>query len=552
MPTTPANHGSPYPSHIAAAQTEWYIDSSAGSDTANGLTQGTALRTDRERAKRVGDIPMVGAVVMYLVNGLASDEYITIPAIGPLGSFTVRGMEQTPLATGTFTDATAASGNVSATVEDAATNWASYLKRRIRLVSGPNYGATAWIKKSLGGGVAEIGQAMIADPAGYSIVEFAAGDQYVVEYLPDVPSIRFPYPIAISSYNPSGVTVIARAMLIDIGIDGDALTQMCVPHVGGQSAVQFFGCTLGQIDGTYDAIGCAFQEGISWTSGVTVLAGCVIYGSPTIGHSAASSWGYTSVVGGVTSTIAGKLLLTADCGFSYASTDGLTVDVGGLVVCGPNARLYGADNTLYGLRIANSAVLGYDYTTFNVPTITGIYAESLGGQLIVSGTTYGWGTILYGGKGIDSVDGGRIVAIGPGPNGVALATPFVPCVTLTSILPTKVMTGVICQVGINGPSLVVPTTLGVGLGWNGCFLQPFVYDGSHGIHIEVEAWVGTSKYFTICDVLIQADMAEGQNFALGAAFGYVFSAGVGWRIVVRVTNTDPLQTIDSFAAFMFA
>jgi hypothetical protein len=546
MPTLPVNHGSPYPSAFAAAQTSWYIDSVAGLDSNDGLNTGTALRTDRERAKRIGNLPLTGPVVVSLLTDLASDDYLTIPAIGPLGSFTVRGAAQTPLATGTLTGASVANDNVAATLADTGINWSSptnLVKYRLRVTSGPRYGATAFLAYDVGSGVVEIAQAQVLDPSGYSNVDLEAGDEYVVEYLPNAGTIVFPYTICGAAI---GGTTTARVILWDIGLDADPSVMMHVQHALGPEAVQFFGCSMGMVDGTYFAIGCSFLESMTWNSGAQLLSGCVIFGSALLGAGATASWQYgTYCVGGTGAHVRGKLSIASDIRCSRSSADGLTVEGSGSVECKANAYLRGEENTGCGLFVSNGTSLSYDYGSGAVPTITGL----AGYDFVVSGTRYSWGTILYGPPSIQAVDGGRIVPVDDGPNGVALFVPFVPCVTFTRIPPATTDVGLLCQIGIHGPSLAVPAN-GVGSGFAVRFLLPWTYNGTNGIDVAFEMWLGSSLYFTICSTTIAQTATEGQYFVVGAASAYVFAAGVGLDIRMRVTNNDPGQTLAAIAGFV--
>lgn len=539
MSPTPTNRGSRYPSLAAAAQTEWYIDSIAGNDDATGES-GSPLLTYRELAKRVGGQRLIQPTTIRLINGLLESDYIVALACGPGGSVTVSSAPQAAVSTGTLTGVAAASGNAPATITDTSRNWSAYVGYTLRATSGSNYGVECKIARNLGSGVAEIVWAQDLDPAGYTTVLLEVGDDYQLESPPAVAAIVFPYPC--SGAPPVGTTVVARLILRGLNFAAYGVP-MHVPHMGAVTDVQFFGCNMPAVaDGTYTAIGCSFAAGATWDSGATVLRSCLIFGSPVIGRGATADWsGDTLVTGGTGMHVAGTLTVSGDVRVCNSSGIGLTVDIGGTVVCSPSAAIRGAGHTGLGLWIMPGGRLYYDLASSGLPKITGS-----DGDLKVSGLRLGYNSILHGQPDAVSIDGAILARYGTTAYAIPLSTPFTACITMFGIAAGAEVVGCIATLPINGPSLTVPANSS-GQGFVAKFLQAYSAAGA-SFDIIVEWWVGTSLYFGVCGFTRDTDGAEGQHFSIGSSSPYTFVAGIGGDLRVRIINNGltplpPITTI---------
>ena len=538
MSPTPANYGSPWPSPAAAARTEWHIKAATGSDYATGESEATALATWAQLATRLGHLQLRAVTVVYIYGNLGAGDGIVIPAIGDGGSITVRRVAaaSTIVATGTLTGVTAPTGNTPATITDTSINFATHVGRRLLTTSGANAGASLFIARNLGSGVAEFARAQALDPAGTIDVTLDVGDSYQLEYMPDAVSIRFPF--TISGAAPAGTTT-ARVILWDLALDEDSSVRMHAPNLGGVDAVAFYGCTMGQIDGTYTAVGCSFPLGMTWSTGEQKLFSCLVRGSPTIGRGASSTWsGDTLVSGGAGAHVAGDLKFTGDVRLGNSSSIGLTVDIGGTVVCSPSAAIRGAGHTGIGLWIMPGARLYYDLATGGLPKITGS-----GGDLKVSGLQLGYNSILFGQPDAVSIDGAILARYATTAYAIPLATPFTADITMFGIAAGAEVVGCIATLPINGPNFTVPANA-TGRGFVCKFLQPWTAAGS-SFDILVEWWVGTSMYFTVCGVTRSTDGIEGQHFSIGSSSPYTFVAGIGGDLRVRIINNGltPLPPI---------
>jgi hypothetical protein len=182
--------------------TDWYIDGSIGNDANNGTTALTPLQTGAELARRLGPYALFRQSVRIhvLANGM-------IDALTVQGAMLVAGTQldvlgvATVLATDTIaTFAAVNHATPTATVLTATgiADWTAYRWRRIRVTSGARSGAVCWIGEISPGGVG-LGTAQVCPPCNLSLtstanvyvstVALVAGDPFVVESLPQVPSI---------------------------------------------------------------------------------------------------------------------------------------------------------------------------------------------------------------------------------------------------------------------------------------------------------------------------------------------------------------------------
>ncbi len=199
-----------YPSHphyVAAsftanwAVTDWYIDGVSGSDTNNGITSGTPLKTGAELALRLGPYAKWGqsVTIHVLANGMI-DALVLRGSMLNAGTFLDIIGTPTVLATdtlGTFAAVNHATPVAAQLTGTTIIDWTSYVWRRIRITSGTRAGAVCWIAKVNPGGVgvatARVSPPVRIDTASNTTViaqaPLVAGDPFVVESLPSIPSM---------------------------------------------------------------------------------------------------------------------------------------------------------------------------------------------------------------------------------------------------------------------------------------------------------------------------------------------------------------------------
>lgn len=159
--------------HPAWAQiADWYINATTGDDENDGQSDGTALRTFAELSRRWGDntidlpAPNVGGThkvcTVNIRTSLTNDPISHAFRLGPINYVCFRGAVDATLQSGTFTAVVAknpaANQPVQLTDSALATSnaWAATLGHRIRVTSGSNTNATAWVAKDLGAKQARI------------------------------------------------------------------------------------------------------------------------------------------------------------------------------------------------------------------------------------------------------------------------------------------------------------------------------------------------------------------------------------------------------------
>lgn len=142
------------------SQTTWVFDSLNGSDTNDGLTAATALRTDAERQRRMGMFPVwtQPEYHLYYLNDMAATDPVIISGQCLLGTFRdifvhanmTKGAGKAVLDTLTADVVTAenrATGvPLSVQVNGLPVSWTAsgYLNTRCRMTSGANIGGLFW------------------------------------------------------------------------------------------------------------------------------------------------------------------------------------------------------------------------------------------------------------------------------------------------------------------------------------------------------------------------------------------------------------------------
>jgi hypothetical protein len=189
----------------AMQQRTWYIDPLTGNDGNNGITSTTALKTDAERQRRMGFLPVWsnGTYHLFYLNDLPASDPFVLQGFRMANAFifvhgnSVAGNGKTSLFTGTL-DGLVVRNRTSTpqhswelTCNALATTWldAGLVSARLRLTSGSNAGATSWPMLDLGAKAAKccnfITKLGDAPNTSLPIAEItpAIGDSFVVEEL---------------------------------------------------------------------------------------------------------------------------------------------------------------------------------------------------------------------------------------------------------------------------------------------------------------------------------------------------------------------------------
>lgn len=323
-------------------QSEWWIDSGAGSDENTGATPSSALATWAEFRRRVGPgnwsenvtVNIVAAVDQAL-NGefvILDDARLTIQGV-PVTERTSALTGVTPIDEAT---------NQALEIEDTSVDWTGDVNKRIRLTSGTPENSVAWIGTELSPtNLARVSPFQTLSSFGPASFPFAiAGDEtYVIETLPAVRAVTLKVQrgaiggptqfIGLLIQNleitePNGMVVDANESFIPV-CWGCRLNQGTV--VGGMT---FTGCNMG-ISGSFGANvaptfnACLFSISCSFDGFARVNQNCLFQGRRLQAN--------------------GVVFIEADgLGLFDAPTDAILVGAAGRVVVLAGVLIWGASN----------------------------------------------------------------------------------------------------------------------------------------------------------------------------------------------------------------
>ena len=180
------------PDRSWAYQAAWFIDGTAGNDENVGSTSLTALKTAAELERRIDNQTLQQRTVVTQLTDLNEWVKLTLKFVDSAADtqeFQWLGGTLTSLHTGQISAVTALAPNtnVPEKVADGALVWTPFIGQRIRLTDGANAGATAWIVKDEGAGVARTSNFQIFDPAAPleapALVQPAINDHYQIDQM---------------------------------------------------------------------------------------------------------------------------------------------------------------------------------------------------------------------------------------------------------------------------------------------------------------------------------------------------------------------------------
>ena len=161
--------GTPGEDNISLSQSNWYIDPVSGSDTNDGKTSSTALKTYSEWQYRVGNFTVLTPAEIFLtiniINDLPISDPVTFRNIISTGhSCFVKGVEKV-LATGTLTGAIdkARSTNTPFQISDTVVNLSLYIGKKVVITSGQGAGSSAYILRDMGSNTVHMSEWMSED-----------------------------------------------------------------------------------------------------------------------------------------------------------------------------------------------------------------------------------------------------------------------------------------------------------------------------------------------------------------------------------------------------
>lgn len=183
------------------AVTDWYIDGTTGNDSNNGTTAATPLKTGAELQRRLGSYARWShsVTIHVLANGMIDPLVVRGVTLLPNVHLDIIGTPTT-VASDVLSSYSAADHTIPRATEvkgTAIADFTPYVGKRLRISGGTRAGYLTWIAKANPDGVA--GAARVSPTTGpdYTSVNgsyrfvpaFVAGDPFVIESLPQVPSI---------------------------------------------------------------------------------------------------------------------------------------------------------------------------------------------------------------------------------------------------------------------------------------------------------------------------------------------------------------------------
>lgn len=353
------------PSIRWALQPAWEIDFAAGNNQNSGAP-GFPLKTRAELSRRLGRNPtQQNTTVTYLSDH--TDPILLATLVGPTFRFWEVG-QATPVLSGTITNfANAVPGmNLHDAFNDTAVgSWAPYLGKRIKLTSGANSGAFAWIGyDTQSGNVVTSPWRKYTANGGLDGTDRppTVGDSYVVEDLTRVnyTSIATQADAGDSTGNPSVQTFdldwgAASLAAADVSPRGGFRPVGCkishIPFVSTYMQTTLCGVVNGLVlysTGSGIEIYCGLMSGIY---GLYITPNCTayLYGIPLFNASAS-----IYVQSSSTLEVNGLAVLRSTAGFVGASGSHITVDAGGNVRF--PQKFGGASDTFYGSVATRRAI----------------------------------------------------------------------------------------------------------------------------------------------------------------------------------------------------
>jgi len=378
-------------SAIWALQTTWFMDSSLGSDSNDGASLTTPVKTVTEINRRLRVLNPVSYTINVAFNGATSipstDNVIFNGTLVPAGSGAsatvnlVGTISTTPTSTGTFsaTSATNTATNTQATVTDNVTPLgAGQIGLLLTMTSGAANGATAQVQKNLGGGQVQVSDWVLPSTGVLSATP-APGDTYKIDALPTIAaSMAWP-----DSFGKSINQFVSNFVVSPSG--GSVTLQ--------SQFTRYTNCrfTVGTASGTpayftqFQA--CASSYGVATTAVGLVVAGSVqiIGGGSVNGNFDVTYEGgilfrnFCVEAGTVRNSTSSKLwggaytvFTNTRLGVFDSPAAGVSIKNGLILNINSGAALYGQGNATFGLECDEGGNVSIDNGV--TPTITGTTA----------------------------------------------------------------------------------------------------------------------------------------------------------------------------------
>lgn len=282
----------PLPDTVSLTQSTWHINAVTGSDTNDGKTAATALKTLGSLISRwggpenvlqpPGPFPQVSVIIDSDLPSTDPLNAANLPTLGEDVALTFRGGFATTIFAGTLTAVTALNrpANQAITLTDVGAPWGANFGKRIRnTTAGVRLNSIAGVGQDLGAGVTEASRPwktlIVANiPVFLAAGAFAALDTFVIEDVPrmTIATVKMNGLIGISGALPPTIN------FLDLDLEADINSTPAGFNIGAGCGLQFFACRLPSCDtqgGAPTVFNCIFKDFVFRTEGV---AGAAVFG----------------------------------------------------------------------------------------------------------------------------------------------------------------------------------------------------------------------------------------------------------------------------------
>jgi hypothetical protein len=382
-------------------QSDWYIDEDNGSDTAEGDSPSTALRSHGELERRLGSDAVLGQDTKVHILSPTLTGPITLRAFvrTPEDRLRYLGENPTQLASGTVTAKTSlnAATNTPLDITDSAIgDWdtagpggTSLIGHRVRLTSGANVGAVGWLVKRVTATQARCSPFQLVDPLVNAswmppLVEPAVSDSYVVEQLPIITAglkaevYRLSRGVSSSDFT---------ALLVD-SVEFEQANTANIAFIGTDSVGAFFSrCRIGAVHFNMDfgyIVDCLLAPAsvISLRGTNKVVSGGAALGIASFTEALTLARHWLLQSGFVSAPNGGGVVNTLLDGFAVFDATGgaISLSPSAKLLSGGSSRVWGSGGSDVGLSVPSGAQVIY---ANNKPSVTGSAGDTrIGGSVV--------------------------------------------------------------------------------------------------------------------------------------------------------------------------
>lgn len=367
---------------IALTQSVWHVNATTGNNNNSGLTSGTAVQDLNEIVRRWwgGLVTQVAGVDIFVESNLPIP--VNLVGFGVSAGTQIRFHgTMTQLRTGTLSAVQVAvpATNTPYTLSDAAVaNWNTDSNQLLRITSGAAVGAVCYVDQQIVATTARVSQVVSVVPGGTGATP-----------PPSPPSPGDTYEIVTLSTIQIGILDVSLSggfVTIPLVFDGFNITNTGGDAPNGSNLV-FFNCKMFLREVNADSflvtiLTNCFFSGLLTSGRVQITAG-LIKNAFVIGYGRASCVANVIAIG-LSVIVRSCVVLdsTSPAGLEGIGVfdspgDAFVIEPSGVLsgteIAATPARLWGAGNVGFGMRVQSRGIVNYDAS--RVPTVTGTLGD---------------------------------------------------------------------------------------------------------------------------------------------------------------------------------